>query len=87
MTVAVANIAALPAKQRLRLFWRAAMTARGKASDDKLRQQFMQQARRSGLVAAVHAASRHGEEDVLHVLNWGLRGMDPWGSKEFSDGR
>ncbi len=74
-------------KVRLRLFWRAASVARGKASDDKLRQQFMQQARRSGLVAAVDAASRHGEDDVMHVLNWGLRGKDPWGSGEFSDVR
>jgi hypothetical protein len=74
-------------KLRLRLFWVAVMAARGKASDDKLRQQFMQQADRSGLVSAIHSASRHGEQDVAHVLNWGLRGADPWGSGEFSDGR
>jgi hypothetical protein len=70
----------LPAYTRLRLFWVAVKAAWGKASNDKLREQFMTQARRSGLVAAVHATSRHGEEDVRHVLNWGLLGMDPFGN-------
>jgi hypothetical protein len=66
-------------KVRLRLFWQAVKAARGKADDAELRRQFMARARSSGLVAAVHALSRHGEEDVMHVLNWGLRGLDPWG--------
>jgi hypothetical protein len=75
-----------PAKVRLRLFWRAVMAARGKADDVELRRQFMERARSAGLVDAVHALSRHGEEDVMHVLNWGLKGWDSWGSGEFSDG-
>jgi hypothetical protein len=61
------------------------MAAHGKAADVELRRQFMDRARRSGLVAAVHSASHHGEEDVLHVLNWALKGRDPWGAREFSD--
>jgi hypothetical protein len=73
-------------KVRLRLFWQAAKAARSKADDAELRRQFMDRARSSGLVAAVHELSRHGEEDVMHVLNWGLKGWDPWGSGEFSDG-
>jgi hypothetical protein len=75
-----------PVKVRLRLFWQAAKAARGKADNAELRRQFMDRARSSGLVAAVHALSRHGQEDVQHVLDWGLKGWDPWGSAEFPDG-
>jgi hypothetical protein len=77
---------AAPAKVRLRLIWRAATSARGKAEDAELRRQFMNRARSSGLVDAVHQISRHGEEDVMHALDWALKGRDPWGSGEF-DGR
>jgi hypothetical protein len=75
-----------PVKVRLRLFWQAVKAARGKADDAELQRQFMAQARKAGLVRAVHGASHHGEEDVMHVLNWGLKGLDPWGSGEFSNG-
>ena len=57
-----------PIKLRLRRFWRIAMSARGKAPDAELRRQFMERARSSGLVAAVHAVSRHGEDDVSTLL-------------------
>jgi hypothetical protein len=70
-------------KVRLRLFWRAVIVARGKADDAELRRQFMNHARSSGLVAAVHQLGRHGEEDVMHVLDWALKGRDPWGAGEF----
>jgi hypothetical protein len=72
-------------KLRLRRFWRVAMSARGKAPDAELRQVFMASARKSGLVTAVHAVSRHGEEDVQHVLDSALKGRDPWGTKDFSE--
>jgi hypothetical protein len=74
---------AVPAKVRLRLFWELAKGARGKAPDAELRRQFLERARTSGLIAAVHAVSRHGHEDIGHVLDWALRGKDPWGSGEF----
>lgn len=70
-------------KLRLRLFWQAVVAARGKADDDELRRQFMDRARKSGLVAAVHTISRHGEDDVRHALDWALRGRDPWCRGEF----
>jgi hypothetical protein len=70
-------------KERLRLLWRVAQAARGKACEAELRRQFLDRARKSGLTAAI---GRHGEEDVAHVVNWALRGRDPWGSTEFSDG-
>jgi hypothetical protein len=76
-----------PVKVRLRLFWQAVKAARGKADDDELRRQFMDIARSSGLVAAVHAVSHHGEEDTRHVLDWALKNRDPWGSGEFTDGK
>jgi hypothetical protein len=76
-----------PIKLRLRRFWRVAMSARGKAPDAELRRQFMERARSSGLVAAVHAVSRRGEEDVLHALNWALAGRDPWDAREFRNDR
>ena len=78
-------VTALPLKLRLRRFWRVAMSARGKAPDAELRQVFMASARKSGLVAAAQAVSRHGEEDVQHVLDWALKGRDPWGTKDFSE--
>jgi hypothetical protein len=80
------NVEALTAKERLRVFWRVVMTARGKADDDELRRQFMAHAKSSGLIAAVQALNRHGEKDVRHVFEWGLRGWDPWGSRELFDG-
>jgi hypothetical protein len=82
---AAVYVTALPLKLRLRRFWRVAMSARGKAPDAELRQVFMASARKSGLVTAVHAVSRHGEEDVKHVLDWALKGRDPWGTKDFSE--
>jgi hypothetical protein len=51
-------------------------------SDAELRRQFMNRARSSGLVVAVHQINRHGEEDVMHVLDWALKDRDPWGARE-----
>jgi hypothetical protein len=73
----------VPIKVRLRLFWELAKGTRGKAPDAELRRQFLERARTSGLIAAVHSISHHGQEDVEHVLDWALRGKDPWGSGEF----
>jgi hypothetical protein len=72
-----------PVKVRLRLFWELAKGARGKAPDAELRRQFLERARTSGLIAAAHAVGHHGHEDVEHILDWALRGKDPWGSREF----
>jgi hypothetical protein len=65
-------VSAQTPKVRLRLFWQAVKAARGKADDAELRRQFMARARSSGLVAAVHALNRHGEEDVMHGIFNGL---------------
>jgi hypothetical protein len=75
-----------PVKLRLRLFWEAARAARGKAPDEELRRAFLERARTSGLIDAVHAVSHHGRADVGHVLRWALQNKDPWGRGEFSDG-
>jgi hypothetical protein len=70
-------------KIRLRLFWELAKGARSKAPDAELRRQFLERARTSGLISAAHSLSRHGQEDVEHVMDWALRGLDPWGTGEF----
>ena len=74
-----------PTKLKLRAFWQAVKAARDDAPASKLETTLMLEAWQAGLVAAVHELSRHGEEDVRHVIQWGLRGQDPWG-KEFPDG-
>jgi hypothetical protein len=74
-----------PTKLRLRMFWRQVMAAREASPVAELETALMQTARDTGLVAEVHKLSRHGEEDVRHVIQWGLRGRDPWG-KEFPNG-
>jgi hypothetical protein len=75
-----------PVKVRLRIFWELVKDTRGKAPDAELRRQFLERARTSGLIAAVHAVSHHGQEDVEHILDWALRGLDPWGSGGFRNG-
>jgi hypothetical protein len=67
-------------KLRLRKLWLTAMAARDKGDHTDLRRQFIEYARTSGLIADI---GRHGEEDVRHVVDWGLRGMNPWGTGEF----
>jgi hypothetical protein len=82
-----------PTKLRLRELWLAAMAVRDKGDRDELQQQFMEYAQKSGLVKAAseHYAAkkqphRWGEEDVAHIISWGLRGMDPWCPGEFPNG-
>jgi hypothetical protein len=70
-----------PTKILLRQFWIAASAARHASEHAELQKQFMEHARASALVAAVYALSRHGEEDVRHVLTWALAGRDPWGDE------
>jgi hypothetical protein len=82
-----------PTKLRLRELWLAAMAVRAKGDRAKLQQQFLEHARKSGLVKAAseHYAAKNqprhwGEEDVAHIISWGLRGMDPWCPGEFPNG-
>jgi hypothetical protein len=63
-----------PTQLRLRRFWSEALAARATADEASL----MQAARDIGLVAEVHKLSRHGEEDVRHVIQWALLGRSPW---------
>jgi hypothetical protein len=71
-----------PTKLLLRAVWRSIVDAElPRPSEHEL----MTMARKSGLIAAVHALNKRGEEDVRHVIKWALRGQDPWG-KEFADG-
>jgi hypothetical protein len=65
----------LPVTGRVRHFWAMAMASRDLASDDELTAAFMRLVERSGLVADL---GRHGREDAEHVLNWALRGLNPF---------
>jgi hypothetical protein len=69
-----------PVKRRLQDFWALVMAVKDDGDHTDLRQQFMDHAHASGLVAAL---GRHGEEDVRHILDWGLRGISPWAKGEF----
>ena len=62
-------------KQRLRSLWRAVKGARGEASDEIISAKFAKLARNNGLTSAL---GYHGEEDVAHVIRWGLRGWNPF---------
>jgi predicted metal-dependent hydrolase len=79
-----------PTKLRLQNLWLATMAVRDKGDRAELEKHFMDLARESGLIAASCAhyeakkqRRRWGEEDVAHVISWGLRGMNPWHPGEF----
>jgi hypothetical protein len=79
-----------PTKLRLRNLWLSAMAVRDRGDRAELEKHFMDLARESGLIAASRAhyeakkqPRRWGEEDVAHVIRWGLRGMNPWCPGEF----
>jgi hypothetical protein len=74
-----------PTKLRLRAFWREVMAARYTGRPAELAAALMQVACESGLITEVQRLCHHREEDVCHIIKWGLLGWNPWG-KEFPDG-
>ena len=74
------------AKARTRLLWSAAKSARGLAPADLLRKTFTQLAMDAGLIDkrghwppdVRDSVRRHGAEDIAHVLDWALRGLNPF---------
>jgi hypothetical protein len=67
-------------KLRLRELWKDGMAARGLMPDTTLRASLTEKARKSGLVASLGG---RGEGDVAHVIDWALRGKNPWADWEF----
>jgi hypothetical protein len=63
------------AKERLITLWSFVIESRALGAIDVLEEAFRDVARDSGLIADL---GRHGAEDLEHVLQWGLRGFDPF---------
>ena len=74
-----------PVKARVRLFWAAAKNARQFAAADVLTDDFLDLARKSGLIEALdnHRPRFTGEETIRHLLR-ASRGMNPFESGPLS---
>ena len=77
----------LPTKLRSRLLWTAVTAARGLAAPDVIRKAFTTLAVEAGLIdrrgfwvpSDVRDTVRgDGGEDIAHLINWGLRGWNPF---------
>ena len=75
-----------PAKVHARVFWAAAKNARQFAATDALIDDFLDLARKSGLIEALdnHRPRLTGEETIRHLLRWASRGMNPFESGPLS---
>jgi hypothetical protein len=76
-----------PTKQRIRLLWAAAMRARDIGGTTATMKAFMALAVETGLINSYgqwtgadvrDTQRRYGAEDVAHVLQWAMRGMNPF---------
>jgi hypothetical protein len=67
-------------RQRVRIFWAAVKNSRTFAASDVLATEFYQLADDCGLVADLDDRRRRlsGEVTIRHVIDWGLRGMNPF---------
>jgi hypothetical protein len=66
-----------PAAERLRKLWTGVVAARDLAAANTLKQAFQELARQVGLDRDL---GRHAQEDLEHVIRWGLLGRNPFGS-------
>jgi hypothetical protein len=77
---------AKPVSERIRGFWTVVMAARHTLDHEIIEPEFMRFARESRLIADLdrhgreHGRGQYGDEDVRHVLRWGLLGRDPFGT-------
>jgi len=65
-----------PVRERVRMWWAGVAAAHDLAAYDVVEDEFLQIARDSGLIADL---GRHGDEDLRHVLRWGLLERNPFG--------
>jgi hypothetical protein len=65
---------ALPIKKRIHTFW-AFVRATRNCGDERIHSEFTRLACETGLTADL---GWHGQEDLEHVLSWGLRDMNPF---------
>ena len=69
-----------PARDRVRILWAAVKNARSFAAAEILAAEFFRLADDCGLVADLEDRRRRlsGEVTVRHVVDWGLRGFNPF---------
>jgi hypothetical protein len=74
-------------KERVRILWSAARSARGLATEDQIERAFLQLAIEVGLIDQSGYWTgedvrpdlrRHGRADVLHVLRWAALNRNPF---------
>jgi hypothetical protein len=61
---------------RIQILWAGVVVSRDIASADVIRQQFTRIARETDIVRDL---GPHGEEDLAHVIRWGLLDRNPFG--------
>ena len=66
-----------PLSARLRALWAGAKAASDMAPADVIARKFLQLAFDAGLTAQL---GRHGEQDIRHVIDWAIKGHDPFGN-------
>jgi hypothetical protein len=69
----------IPVARRIKTFWALAEALRHAAPHEQIKQQFTALAKQSGLITDL---GHHGDEDMRHVLDWGLRGDIPFESSK-----
>jgi hypothetical protein len=65
----------IPVRERVVTFWLVVVESRDLGSSDVVAEDFRRLAQETGLIADL---GRHGGEDLEYVLQWGLRGCDPF---------
>jgi hypothetical protein len=65
----------LPLKRRIRLIWGAAKVCRELGSSDVVEAELIKLTNEVRLI--VHLG-RHGTEDLVHIIRWGLLGHNPF---------
>jgi hypothetical protein len=69
----------LPLRERLLNYWAAVAAASDLGSTDVVDREFITLAAEAGLLADL---GRHGHDDILHVIRWARRGLDPFGGNQ-----
>jgi hypothetical protein len=65
----------IPVSERIRTIWSVALESRKFGATDVIADEFLCIAVETGLIADL---GRHGVEDVVHTVDWAMRGLDPF---------
>jgi hypothetical protein len=66
----------LPIGERVRNLWAGVVASRDRAAADVIEAEFMRLAQETGLARDL---GRHANEDLGHVIRWGMLNRDPFG--------